>query len=258
MVSLNNKASKLRCSYSGAALALWISLGVLVPHFYLGQGANELGQPSGSVVRVLAHTPQYTMCGSGVIVSSEGYILTAAHLLENAQSILIVVGGSQVYEAEFFQAHPGMDLALLRIPASGLKPLRFRVPLALRDGEEVWVWGYPECSEEIEAVRCSVGQTEANLPQGTVWYDAPIERGYSGGPVLDTGGNLVAMHFEQPVAEGGGRGVSAQAALAFIPSGIPFLLSLSGNLVTVKWVPVNEPGGVSLGWFGVGRLHRKG
>jgi hypothetical protein len=212
--------------------------------YYAGQVSlpnAAVTQVQDSVVRVFVSTPQYTMCGSGVIVSSGGYILTAAHLLENGHSISVVLPGFQACEATVVATHPLTDLALLRVSVSGLKPVRFRVPLDLREGEEVWAWGYPECSEELEVVHCSVGRLEANLPQGTVWYNGIIKKGMSGGAVVDRDGNLVAIHFELPAAEGGGRGISAERCLSLIPAEVPFLLSNSGSLVTVQWVLISEP-----------------
>ena len=154
--------------FLGRALGLWGT--ILVALYCAGKVSlpnAAVAEVQDSVVRVLVSTARYTMCGSGVIVSSAGYILTAAHLLENAHSILVVLPGSQAWEATAVATHPLTDLALLRVSVSGLKPVRFRVPLDLREREEVWVWGYPECSEELDVVRCSVGRLEMNRSLGS-------------------------------------------------------------------------------------------
>ena len=223
---------------------LWIVMslvGVLLGYAQDVDWEGIVAQARPAVVRVLTQTPRWTTCGSGVIVSPEGYILTAAHVLENARSIVVVVEGCRKYNASVVKIHDWTDLAILRIEAEGLIPLRFGNTTELDDGADICVLGYPNCGTELVVAQGRVGRMDENRSMGTIWYDAPVQRGQSGGPVIDAAGRLVAVHFEHPAAEGGGRGVSAEVAMYMIPFGVPFIVSSAGAAVTVEWVPVSEP-----------------
>jgi len=225
---------------------LWIVIVVSLVGLLLGYARDVdwervVAQVRPAVVRVLTQTPRWTTCGSGVIVSPEGYILTAAHVLENARSIVVVVEGCRKYNALVVKIHDWTDLAILRIDAEGLVPLRFGNTTELDDGAEICVLGYPNCGTELVVAQGRVGRMDENSPMGMIWYDAPVQQGQSGGPVIDAAGRLVAVHFEHPAAEGGGRGVSAEVAMYMIPFGVPFIVSSAGAAVTVEWVSVSEP-----------------
>jgi len=225
---------------------LWIVIVVSLVGLLLGYARDVdwervVAQVRPAVVRVLTQTPRWTTCGSGVIVSPEGYVLTAAHVLENARSIVVVVEGCRKYNALVVKIHDWTDLAILRIDAEGLVPLRFGNTTELDDGAEICVLGYPNCGTELVVAQGRVGRMDENSPMGMIWYDAPVQQGQSGGPVIDAAGRLVAVHFEHPAAEGGGRGVSAEVAMYMIPFGVPFIVSSAGAAVTVEWVSVSEP-----------------
>lgn len=225
---------------------LWIVMVVSLVGVLLGYAQDVdwervVAQVRPAVVRVLTQTLRWTTCGSGVIVSPEGYILTAAHVLENARSIVVVVEGCRKYNASVVKIHDWTDLAILRIKAEGLIPLRFGNTRELDDGAEICVLGYPNCGTELVVGQGRVGRMNENRSMGTIWYNAPVQRGQSGGPVIEAAGRLVAVHFEQPAAEGGGRGVSAEVAMYMIPFGVPFIVSSASAAVTVEWVPVSEP-----------------
>jgi len=199
-----------------------------------------ISRAAASVVKVVAHHHWYLTCGSGVVVSSNGYILTAAHVVEDADYVVIITSEGNSYSGSVKAIHAWTDLALVYTEAVGLRPVIFCRCLELKDGDEVFVLGYPGCGEEIRIVSGIVGKTGVNIALGVVWYDASIEPGFSGGPVINNAGELVAVHFERPVAEGGGRGVSAEIAAAFIPQEIPFIVSLGHSAVLVRWVEVSE------------------
>ncbi len=185
-----------------------------------------------AVVQVFGQTDRWTTCGSGVVISPHGYILTASHVLEDARLIVVVLKDGREYEASVVRTHQSMDVGLLRIMATGLTPIRFGNAAELDDGAKVWILGHPGCAEELVVAQGNVGRTSENRPMGTLWYDAPVRQGHSGGPVLNAAGELVAVHFEQPAAEGGGRAVSAQEAIRLIPMGV---------LSFADWVTVSEP-----------------
>ena len=198
-----------------------------------------------AVVRVVAETRTGTVCGSGVVVSPDGYVLTAAHVIEDAQSIRVVLEGERAYDAVVVRVHEQADVSLVQIPAVGLMSLCLGSAAALADGEEVYVLGYPGCQPDLTAVLGTVRANVEGERMETIWYNVPVEGGYSGGPVLNRCGEVVAIHFEQPVAEGGGRGVTAETARSLFPSIVVRAVSCptshAGSSCGEHWVEVSEP-----------------
>ncbi len=224
----------------GSVVAVgWIAL-VLVGFSQNEAWQSVLARASVAVVQVISERDGRSTCGTGVVVSSDGYILTAAHVVENARSILVITNHGN-FQAQVVKAHDWMDLALLQIEASELPSLSFTSTANLRDGTPVWVLGYVNCGTELLIVPGQVGKTDQNLPMGTVWYDALTYKGQSGGPVVDNKGRILGIHFERPAAEGGGRAVAAEIAMQMIPLDIPFHFSSNDNSITVQWVLVSEP-----------------
>jgi len=72
-----------------------------------------------AVAWILAETSEGTKAGSGAIISPDGYILTAAHVVTGASSITIVVNESDEYRASVVRSDTEMDVAVLKIPGSG-------------------------------------------------------------------------------------------------------------------------------------------
>ncbi len=188
------------------------------------------------VVRVLVETDRWTTCGSGVIISTDGHILTAAHVLEGAQQIVVVVEGRRDHQAELMATHPHTDVALLKINAPDLSPLPIGRPDSTQPNEYIVVLGYPDCHPALVAAHGHLGAT--TVTTDTLWYDAPIRRGHSGGPVLNARGEVVAIHFEQPAAEGGGRGIKIDTALSLVPTGT-VLEFLYPRRLTAPSIPVH-------------------
>ncbi|MBF0350109.1 MAG: trypsin-like peptidase domain-containing protein [SAR324 cluster bacterium] len=142
--------------------------------------------------------------GSGVIVTQDGYIVTNFHVVENADEIFATVflnNGSTQYHADVIQLSELLDLALIKIePATPLQP----APLSdenrvIRVGEEVLAIGSPFGLDQtvskgiISGLKKSIridNITHKNLIQ----TDAAINRGNSGGPLVDMAGYVIGVN----------------------------------------------------------------
>lgn len=144
--------------------------------------------------------------GSGVIISPDGYILTAAHVLSDVVGeIRVVVGEAQVYKATLVKTHPkwdpkeflSADVALLKISGSGLPWLPLGISEDLKPEEEVRVLGYPRAQlglGMIPAVGKALGVRR--LPSGVSYLQidaSTYDKGHSGGPVINLRGQVVGI-----------------------------------------------------------------
>jgi serine protease Do len=164
--------------------------------------------------------------GSGVIVGSDGYIITNAHVVDGGRHIEIVlpqfrgVGASplrslvktrgQVVEARVVGVAREVDLALLKIEATGLVPLPMANYDALHQGELVFAFGSPEGlrnSVTMGVVSSAARQPDEDHPMVYVQTDAPINHGNSGGPLVNVRGELVGINTFILSESGGSQGL---------------------------------------------------
>jgi serine protease Do len=161
--------------------------------------------------------------GSGVIVDSEGYIVTNAHVVEGAQRIRVAlpqptsaslfdptpVGKRKILEATLIGAHAESDLALLKVEAHGLPALALAVTRPVSPGEFVVAIGSPaglEGSVSLGIVS-SVRQPDPAVPLVYIQTDAAINAGNSGGPLIDLDGNVIGLNTFILTRGGGSEGL---------------------------------------------------
>jgi serine protease Do len=162
--------------------------------------------------------------GSGVIVAPDGYIITNAHVVEKARQIRVrvVPTGSQTVGSVLAQsfARPlnatlvgsfaEADLALLKIPAQGLSALPIAEFGGLRQGQIVFAFGSPEGlqnSVSMGVVSSIARQLDPDNPMLYIQTDAPINRGNSGGPLVNTAGQMVGLDTFITTQSGGNEGI---------------------------------------------------
>jgi Do/DeqQ family serine protease len=138
--------------------------------------------------------------GSGVIISSDGYIITNNHVIENADNIQVALNDSRNFNASVIGRDPSTDIALLKIEASGLSYLRFGDSEKLRIGEWVLAVGNPfrlgttVTAGIVSAKGRDLGllETEYRI-ESFIQTDAALNPGNSGGALVDTKGFLVGI-----------------------------------------------------------------
>jgi serine protease Do len=177
--------------------------------------------------------------GSGVILEGDGYIITNAHVVAGAQRIRVVLspatGGSprvvlrsttRVLDAKIVGQDKDLDLALLKIAATGLPALPLGDYNKLRQGQVVLAFGSPEGLENsvtMGVISSVARQVSAGRPMIYIQTDAPINPGNSGGPLVDVDGNVVGINTFILTQGGGSEGLGFAVPSAVVKFAYPQL-----------------------------------
>lgn len=131
--------------------------------------------------------------GSGFVVSEDGRVVTNRHVIEGADALRVQLRTGEIYDRVYFiSADERHDLAILRVPAAGLKTLRLGDDRTAEIGDRVYVVGNPMGLEGT----FSDGLVSARRMIDGVAYiqiSAPISPGSSGGPVLNDAGEVIGV-----------------------------------------------------------------
>ena len=178
--------------------------------------------------------------GSGVIVSREGYILTNDHVVEGVSDIQVTLADGRTLAGKIVGTDPDTDLAVVRVPASGLTPITFGISEHAVVGDIVLAIGDPFSVGQtvtmgiISATGREIGNAS---PFGSfIQTDAAINPGNSGGALVDTNGNLIGINTLIFSRSGGYQGI-----------GFAIPVSLAKKVME----QIIETGSVTRGWFGV-------
>lgn len=138
--------------------------------------------------------------GSGVIISPDGYIVTNNHVIDNASEIEVVLNNNQSYDAELVGTDPKTDIALLKIKSENDLPyIPFADSNAIKVGEWVLAVGNPfnltstVTAGIVSAKARNLNEFDGN-PQSFIQTDAAVNRGNSGGALVNVNGELVGIN----------------------------------------------------------------
>ena len=174
-----------------------------------GSGAAIQSQPSPTGLQRLV--------GSGLILSSDGYIMTDAHVLKGATSINVTVenglgrtsgnNSSNLLHARVIGEFDAADLALLKVDTVDLTPITLETSSAnLREGQLVFSVGSPEGlsnTVSLGVISSLARQLDQDGPISYIQTDAALNPGSSGGALVDINGRLIGINA-MFVSEGGG------------------------------------------------------
>jgi len=154
-----------------------------------------------------------TNAGSGMIISADGYIITNYHVVKDHNNIHVTLSDHHEYRATFIGADSTMDVAVIRIDASGLPHLTFGNSDSLLVGQQVIAVGNPHrMQSSIQSGIISALNRPARLPNHRVPYfiqsDIPISNGSSGGGMLNVNGELIGMMIGIVSSSGAYEGIS--------------------------------------------------
>jgi Do/DeqQ family serine protease len=180
--------------------------------------------------------------GSGVIVSSTGYILTNYHVVEAADEIEVALHDGKKLLAKVVGNDPDTDLAVLRVNAENLPAITFGSSEALKVGDVVLAIGNPfgMFGHTVTAgIVSALGRSGLgiNTFENFIQTDAAINPGNSGGALVDVGGNLVGIN-------------NAIYTRTGVSMGIGFAIPVSTAKMVLEQIVKN--GAVTRGWIGVG------
>ncbi|HKQ23817.1 MAG TPA: DegQ family serine endoprotease [Burkholderiales bacterium] len=149
--------------------------------------------------------------GSGFIISSDGYILTNAHVVEAAEDINVKLSDKREYKAKVIGADKRTDVAVIKIEASGLPAVKIGDPERLKVGEWVLAIGSPFGFESTVTAGI-VSAKGRSLPQENyvpfIQTDVAINPGNSGGPLFNLKGEVVGINSQIYSRTGGFMGLS--------------------------------------------------
>ncbi len=139
--------------------------------------------------------------GSGVILSSDGYIVTNNHVIEDANEITVTLNDKRTFKATLAGTDPSTDLALLKVEATGLPTLEIGSSDELRVGEWVLAVGNPfNLTSTVTAGIVSAKARNINILssdmriESFIQTDAAVNPGNSGGALVNTRGQLVGIN----------------------------------------------------------------
>jgi serine protease Do len=148
---------------------------------------------------------QLTSLGSGFIISSDGFILTNQHVVENATQVMVTMTDSKDIEAEIIGIDPKSDVALLKIDLKNLPVAKLGNSDEVILGEWAIAVGNPFGLFDIgkratvtvgviSALNRDFGEMEGRIYQDMIQTDASINHGNSGGPLCNALGEVIGMN----------------------------------------------------------------
>lgn len=183
----------------------------------------------------------YKSLGSGVIVTSDGYILTNNHVVESFPGkIRVELGGEKSYKAKIIGTDPKTDLAVIKINDKKLPYMKFGDSASVRVGDVVLAIGNPFGIGESVTMGIISATGRSNI--GIVDYedfiqtDAAINPGNSGGALVDIRGELVGINTAILTKSGGYEGIS---------------FAIPSNIAMKVFNEILAKGKVERGWVGI-------
>ena len=173
--------------------------------FFRGMpGMQQRGRPGGQV--------PFKGMGSGFIISSDGLILTNAHVVREAKDVTVKLSDRREFTAKVLGSDPTTDIAVLRIVAKDLPTVRIGDARSLEVGDPVLAIGAPYGLEQT-ATQGIVSAKGRSLPGDNtvvpfIQTDAAVNPGNSGGPLFDGSGAVVGINAQIYSQSGGFQGLS--------------------------------------------------
>lgn len=217
------------CGFSGGVAAEEMSL------------EDTIAEVNDSVVSVVADNGEKQALGAGIVVSKDGYVVTNAHVTENADKISVITTEDEQYSANLVGVDTKTDIALLKVDnPRNFKSAEFADSDLVRTGNSVFAIGNPfglGNSVSLGIISAKERDIEKGPYDNFIQTDTAINQGNSGGPLFNTDGEVVGMNTAIFSTDGNNMGVGFAT-----PSNI------------VRWVvrELKKNGKVERGWIGIG------
>ncbi len=153
--------------------------------------------------------PQQRGLGSGFIVSSDGIVLTNAHVVDGADEVIVTLTDKREFKARIIGTDTRTDVAVVKIEGSGFPSVKIGDATKLRPGEWVMAIGSPfGLDNTVTAGIVSAKQRETGDFLQLIQTDVAINPGNSGGPLLNLRGEVIGINSQIYSRSGGYMGIS--------------------------------------------------
>ena len=147
--------------------------------------------------------------GSGFVLSSDGFVMTNAHVVDGADEVLVTLTDKREFKAKIIGADKRSDVAVIKIDASGLSAVKIGDVSKLKVGEWVMAIGSPFGLENtVTAGIVSAKQRDTGELLPLIQTDVAINPGNSGGPLINMRGEVVGINSQIYSRSGGFQGIS--------------------------------------------------
>jgi serine protease Do len=178
--------------------------------------------------------------GSGVIVSTEGYIITNNHVVEKSDEIRVILVDRRTFKGRIVGSDPKTDIAVIKIDANNLPVLTWGDSDRLQVGEFVLAIGSPYglSNTVTMGIISAVGRANVGIAdyEDFIQTDAAINPGNSGGPLVNIKGEIIGINTAIFSRTGGYQGIG---------------FAVPSNMVRLVMDQLLEKGKVTRGWIGV-------
>ena len=213
--------------------------GRVYKHFFgqpFGGNQNQLDEFLAPFFNQMPQDRKESSLGSGFIISDDGYIVTNNHVIKDADQVKVILHDKTEYEATIIGTDPMTDLALIKIKAENLMPLKFGSSSNAEVGSWVVAIGSPFGLEQTvtAGIVSAKGRILGSGPYDDfIQTDASINPGNSGGPLLNLDGEVIGINT------------------AIVRSGQGIGCAIPSDLATGIIDQLTEQKTVSRGWLGV-------
>ncbi len=178
--------------------------------------------------------------GSGVVVSSDGYIITNYHVVEKADEIKVKLFDQQHYSGKIVGSDPKTDIAVIKIAAVNLPAIKWGNSDELEVGEFVLAFGNPYSLGHTVTmgIVSAIGRADVGIAdyEDFIQTDAAINPGNSGGPLVNIKGELIGINTAIFSRTGGYQGIG---------------FAVPSNMTKSVMTQLISEGKVTRGWLGV-------
>lgn len=200
---------------------------------------RHFGMPEGSPFPNQPEQPHRVGLGSGFFIDHEGYIVTNNHVVNNAESVKVRLSDDREFDAKVIGTDEQTDLALIKINAGDLPVLPLGDSDAMRVGDDVIAVGNPfglGGTVTRGIISAKARDIDAGPYVDFIQTDAAINRGNSGGPLLNLEGDVIGVNSAIYSPNGGSVGVG---------------FAIPSNTVKSVVAQLRNGGSVERGWLGV-------